>query len=133
MLFEFHLFRENMPSHFKVKEYCPLVFRNLRERFGVDDVDYRESLTRSQPLGIDSSGKSGAQFYQSYDKFFIIKSLTSEEIERMHAFLKHYHPVSLPFYTPCIMLQTHTDPTQIINHDCLSVCVNVERELRRFG
>lgn len=88
-----HLFnKENMPSHFKVKEYCPLVFRNLRERFGVDDVDYRESLTRSQPILIDSSGKSGAQFYQSYDKFFIIKSLTSEEIERMHAFLKHYHP-----------------------------------------
>lgn len=84
-----------MPSHFKVKEYCPLVFRNLRERFGVDDVDYRESLTRSQPIQIDSSGKSGAQFYQSYDKFFILKSLTSEEIERMHAFLKHYHPVSL--------------------------------------
>lgn len=82
-----------MPSHFKVKEYCPLVFRNLRERFGVDDVEYRESLTRSQPVHIDSSGKSGAQFYSSYDKYFILKSLTSEEIERMHAFLKHYHPV----------------------------------------
>lgn len=90
----FFLCRENMPSHFKVKEYCPLVFRNLRERFGVDDVDYRESLTRSQPVQIDSSGKSGAQFYRSYDKSFILKSLTSEEIERMHAFLKHYHPVS---------------------------------------
>ncbi|XP_059621514.1 phosphatidylinositol 5-phosphate 4-kinase type-2 alpha [Phlebotomus argentipes] len=88
-----HLFnKENMPSHFKVKEYCPLVFRNLRERFGVDDVDYRESLTRSQPLKIDSSGKSGAQFYMSYDKLFIVKSLTSEEVERMHSFLKHYHP-----------------------------------------
>lgn len=84
-----------MPSHFKVKEYCPLVFRNLRERFGVDDVEYRESLTRSQPVQIDSSGKSGAQFYRSYDQLFIIKSLTSEEIERMHAFLKHYHPVSV--------------------------------------
>uniref|UniRef100_A0A1B0BP91 PIPK domain-containing protein n=1 Tax=Glossina palpalis gambiensis TaxID=67801 RepID=A0A1B0BP91_9MUSC len=88
-----HLFnKENMPSHFKVKEYCPLVFRNLRERFGVDDVDYRESLTRSQPIRIESSGKSAAQFYESYNKFFIIKSLTSEEIERMHAFLKQYHP-----------------------------------------
>lgn len=86
--------RENMPSHFKVKEYCPLVFRNLRERFNVDDVDYRESLTRSQPLCIDSPGKSGAQFYQSYDKLYILKSLTSEEVERMHSFLKHYHPVS---------------------------------------
>lgn len=93
--------RENMPSHFKVKEYCPLVFRNLRERFGVDDVDYRESLTRSQPVQIDSSGKSGAQFYRSYDKYFILKSLTSEEIERMHAFLKHYHPVSAMI---CLMM-----------------------------
>ena len=38
--------RENMPSHFKVKEYCPMVFRNIRERFGIDDLDYKESLTR---------------------------------------------------------------------------------------
>lgn len=88
-----HLFnKENMPSHFKVKEYCPLVFRNLRERFGIDDVDFRESITRSQPMKIDSAGKSAAQFYQSYDKLFIIKSLTSEEVERMHSFLKQYHP-----------------------------------------
>ena len=30
-----------MPSHFKFKEYCPLVFRNLRERFGIDDQDFQ--------------------------------------------------------------------------------------------
>ncbi|CAH0399556.1 unnamed protein product [Chilo suppressalis] len=88
-----HLFnKENMPSHFKVKEYCPLVFRNLRERFGIDDIDYKESLTRSQPTPDESSGKSGAKFYQSYDRLFILKTLTSEEVERMHSFLKHYHP-----------------------------------------
>ncbi|KAF2344974.1 Phosphatidylinositol-4-phosphate 5-kinase core [Trinorchestia longiramus] len=41
-----HLFnKENLPSHFKVKEYCPIVFRNLRERFGIDDLEFRESLT----------------------------------------------------------------------------------------
>jgi 1-phosphatidylinositol-5-phosphate 4-kinase len=85
-----------MSSHFKVKEYCPLVFRNIRERFGIDDLDYKESLTRSQPLPDDSSGKSGAKFYQSSDKLFIIKTLTSEEVERMHSFLKHYHPVYPP-------------------------------------
>ncbi|XP_032813052.1 phosphatidylinositol 5-phosphate 4-kinase type-2 alpha isoform X5 [Petromyzon marinus] len=33
--------RENMPSHFKFKEYCPLVFRNLRERFDIDDQDFQ--------------------------------------------------------------------------------------------
>uniref|UniRef100_A0AAY5KHV4 Phosphatidylinositol 5-phosphate 4-kinase type-2 alpha n=1 Tax=Esox lucius TaxID=8010 RepID=A0AAY5KHV4_ESOLU len=37
-----HLFnKENMPSHFKFKEYCPLVFRNLREKFGIDDQDFQ--------------------------------------------------------------------------------------------
>ncbi|XP_046673335.1 phosphatidylinositol 5-phosphate 4-kinase type-2 alpha isoform X2 [Homalodisca vitripennis] len=88
-----HLFnKENMPSHFKIKEYCPLVFRNLRERFGIDDQDYKESMTRSQPVPDDSQGKSGAKFYQSYDRLFIIKTLTSEEVERMHSFLKQYHP-----------------------------------------
>ncbi|EEB19468.1 Phosphatidylinositol-4-phosphate 5-kinase type-2 alpha, putative [Pediculus humanus corporis] len=88
-----HLFnKENMPSHFKVKEYCPLVFRNLRERFSIDDQEYKESMTRSQPNSMDSPGKSGARFYQSYDRLFILKTMTSEEVERMHSFLKHYHP-----------------------------------------
>ena len=39
----FYSFRENMPSHFKFKEYCPMVFRNLRERFGIDDQDFQVS------------------------------------------------------------------------------------------
>lgn len=34
------LFRENLPGHFKFKEYCPRVFHNLRKRFGVDDLEY---------------------------------------------------------------------------------------------
>ncbi|KAK3871359.1 hypothetical protein Pcinc_023491 [Petrolisthes cinctipes] len=88
-----HLFnKENLPSHFKVKEYCPIVFRNLRERFGIDDVDFRESLTRSQPVAIDSPGRSGARFYNSSDKMYIVKTLTSDEVEQMHALLKEYHP-----------------------------------------
>ncbi|XP_014262552.1 phosphatidylinositol 5-phosphate 4-kinase type-2 alpha [Cimex lectularius] len=88
-----HLFnKENMPSHFKIKEYCPLVFRNLRERFGIDDLDFKESMTRSQPVVMDNPGKSGAKFYHSYDRLFVIKTLTSEEVERMHSFLKQYHP-----------------------------------------
>jgi len=33
--------RENLPSRFKFKEYCPMVFRNLRERFCIDDQDYQ--------------------------------------------------------------------------------------------
>ncbi len=29
-----------MPSHFKFKDYCPHVFRNLREQFGIDQNEY---------------------------------------------------------------------------------------------
>jgi len=83
--------KENMPSHFKVKEYCPLVFRNLRERFGIDDASFMKSLTRP-PRPMDSPGKSGAKFYASYDELYVIKTLTSEEIEQMHSLLKQYHP-----------------------------------------
>lgn len=83
--------KENLPSHFKVKEYCPLVFRNLRERFGIDDNDFLNSLTKS-PKPMDSPGRSGAKFFQSIDRMYLIKTLTGEEVEEMHILLKQYHP-----------------------------------------
>lgn len=44
------LFRENMPSHFKFKEYCPLVFRNLRERFNIDDQDFQVGFVKEREM-----------------------------------------------------------------------------------
>jgi 1-phosphatidylinositol-5-phosphate 4-kinase len=75
-----------------VKEYCPIVFRNIRERFGVDDADYMYSLTKAQPIAMDSPGRSGARFFLSADKMFVMKTLISEEVEQMHSLLKQYHP-----------------------------------------
>ncbi|CAI9553569.1 unnamed protein product [Staurois parvus] len=87
-----HLFnKENMPSHFKFKEYCPMVFRNLRERFGIDDQDFQNSLTRCAPLANDSQARSGARFHTSCDKRYIIKTITSEDVAEMHNILKKYH------------------------------------------
>ncbi|XP_075966947.1 phosphatidylinositol 5-phosphate 4-kinase type-2 gamma-like isoform X1 [Anarhichas minor] len=41
-----HLFnKENLPGQFKFKDYCPQVFRNLRERFGIEDQDYQHIVT----------------------------------------------------------------------------------------
>ncbi|GAB1285998.1 Phosphatidylinositol 5-phosphate 4-kinase type-2 alpha [Apodemus speciosus] len=89
-----HLFnKENMPSHFKFKEYCPMVFRNLRERFGIDDQDFQNSLTRSAPLPNDSQARSGARFHTSYDKRYVIKTITSEDVAEMHNILKKYHQI----------------------------------------
>ncbi|XP_062843514.1 phosphatidylinositol 5-phosphate 4-kinase type-2 alpha isoform X3 [Trichomycterus rosablanca] len=87
-----HLFnKENMPSHFKFKEYCPLVFRNLREKFAIDDQEYQNSLTRSAPIPSDSQGRSGARFHTSYNKKYVIKIITSEDVAEMHNILKKYH------------------------------------------
>uniref|UniRef100_A0AAV2LS55 1-phosphatidylinositol-5-phosphate 4-kinase n=1 Tax=Knipowitschia caucasica TaxID=637954 RepID=A0AAV2LS55_KNICA len=87
-----HLFnKENLPSRFKFKEYCPMVFRNLRERFSIDDQDYQNSLTRSAPLNSDSQGRFGNRFLSSYDHRFVIKTVSSEDIAEMHNILKKYH------------------------------------------
>uniref|UniRef100_A0A0X3PL87 1-phosphatidylinositol-5-phosphate 4-kinase n=1 Tax=Schistocephalus solidus TaxID=70667 RepID=A0A0X3PL87_SCHSO len=87
-----HLFnKENMPSRFKFKEYCPLAFQNLRERFGVDINDYWESFTRSQPLWDSVRGKSGSKFLITYNRHYVVKSISSEEVEQMHHFLENYH------------------------------------------
>ncbi|KFM82830.1 Phosphatidylinositol-5-phosphate 4-kinase type-2 alpha, partial [Stegodyphus mimosarum] len=87
-----HFNKENMPSHFKVKEYCPLVFRNIRERFGINETDYINSLTKSQPVPADAKYRNNTKLYESYDKLFVIKVLQSEEVEFMHTLLKQYHP-----------------------------------------
>uniref|UniRef100_A0A8C6LRQ5 Phosphatidylinositol 5-phosphate 4-kinase type-2 alpha n=1 Tax=Nothobranchius furzeri TaxID=105023 RepID=A0A8C6LRQ5_NOTFU len=81
-----HLFnKENMPSHFKFKEYCPLVFRNLRERESV-------LFTCTPPfLLCEAQGRSGARFHTSYDKRYVIKTISSEDVAEMHNILKKYH------------------------------------------
>ncbi|ESN98521.1 hypothetical protein HELRODRAFT_84464 [Helobdella robusta] len=89
-----HMFnKENMPSHFKFKEYCPNVFRNLRERFNVDDDTYLKSLTKDCPQDLKTNAKAGSSSrpMQSYDKIFFIKTISSEQVAEMHRILKEYH------------------------------------------
>lgn len=88
-----HLYQKDiMPSHFKVKEYCPLVFRNLRERFSIYENDYLRSLTKLQPVAVDILPGRSTKFYSTFDKQLILKTLSSDEVENMHHLLKEYHP-----------------------------------------
>ncbi|XP_078483278.1 phosphatidylinositol 5-phosphate 4-kinase type-2 alpha isoform X2 [Ciona intestinalis] len=87
-----HIFnKENLPSHFKLKEYCPLVFRRLRERFGIADKDYVSSLCVNQPFRVDDKGRSGSRFLHSFDHKYVIKTLNGEDIAEMHGLLPKYH------------------------------------------
>uniref|UniRef100_A0A7N6BFA4 Phosphatidylinositol 5-phosphate 4-kinase type-2 gamma n=1 Tax=Anabas testudineus TaxID=64144 RepID=A0A7N6BFA4_ANATE len=86
-----HLFnKENLPGQFKFKEYCPQVFRNLRERFGIEDQDYQVSLARSPPLK-DEEGQRVGLLLTSYERTLVVKEISSEEVEEMHNILSEYH------------------------------------------
>uniref|UniRef100_M8CIE8 1-phosphatidylinositol-4-phosphate 5-kinase n=1 Tax=Aegilops tauschii TaxID=37682 RepID=M8CIE8_AEGTA len=66
------------PAHcavdFKWKDYCPMVFRNLREMFKIDTTDYMISICGSDALReLSSPGKSGSIFFLSQDDRFMIK------------------------------------------------------------
>jgi len=99
--------KENLPSHFKVKEYCPLVFRNLRERFGIDDMDFLNSLIKSPKPIAPMKGGSSAHFYLSADRMYVIKTLTTEEVEEMHSLLKQYHPYIVDRHARTLLPQVH--------------------------
>ncbi|XP_056462807.1 phosphatidylinositol 5-phosphate 4-kinase type-2 gamma-like [Gadus chalcogrammus] len=86
-----HLFnKENLPGQFKFKEYCPQVFRNLRERFGIDDLDYQVSLAGSPPVK-DGEGHGERQLLTSCDGTLVVKKIASEEVADMHNILSEYH------------------------------------------
>ncbi|KAM3878322.1 phosphatidylinositol 5-phosphate 4-kinase type-2 gamma-like [Diretmus argenteus] len=86
-----HLFnKENLPGQFKFKEYCPQVFRNLREHFGIEDQDFQVSLARS-PAVKDAEGQGMGLLLTSYDRTLVVKEISSEEVEDMHDILSEYH------------------------------------------
>ncbi|KAH3685046.1 hypothetical protein WICPIJ_003983 [Wickerhamomyces pijperi] len=77
---------------FKFKDYSPLVFRELRQLFGLDPADYLMSLTSEYVLSeLTSPGKSGSFFYYSKDHRFIIKTIHRAEHVKLRRILKHYH------------------------------------------
>ena len=56
---------------------------------------FQNSLNKKSPKDIESPGRSGARFLESYDKRYVIKTLVSEEVAEMHRILNNYHQVSV--------------------------------------
>ncbi|XP_057438239.1 phosphatidylinositol 4-phosphate 5-kinase 9-like isoform X2 [Lotus japonicus] len=84
------------PSHqsedFKWKDYCPMVFRNLRELFKIDAADYMISICGNDALReLSSPGKSGSVFFLSQDDRFMIKTLRKSELKIFLRMLPDYH------------------------------------------
>lgn len=56
-------------------------------------LPWQNSLTRRAPIPSDAQGRSGARFHTSYNKRYVIKIITSEDVAEMHNILKKYHQV----------------------------------------
>ena len=84
------------PAHgnhdFRFRDYSPLVFREIRERFGVMTQDYLVSLTSEYVLvEMFTNSKSGSFFFYSADYRFILKTCTKREAAFLMAALPQYH------------------------------------------
>ncbi|XVE48670.1 hypothetical protein DITRI_Ditri01bG0021200 [Diplodiscus trichospermus] len=73
------------------KDYCPMVFRNLREMFKLDAAEYMMSFGGYDSLKEISPGKSGSIFYLSHDDKFVIKTLKKSELKVLLKMLPKYY------------------------------------------
>ncbi|XP_047321480.1 phosphatidylinositol 4-phosphate 5-kinase 1-like [Impatiens glandulifera] len=81
-------------TEFRWKDYCPIVFRRLRELFHVDPADYMLAVCGNDALReLSSPGKSGSVFYLTQDDRFMIKTVKKSEvkvlIKMLHSYFKH--------------------------------------------
>ncbi|KAA8538541.1 hypothetical protein F0562_028149 [Nyssa sinensis] len=77
---------------FRWKDYCPLVFRHLRELFQVDPADYMLAICGNDALReLSSPGKSGSFFYMTQDDRFMIKTVKKSEVKVLIRMLPSYY------------------------------------------
>ncbi|KAL4174915.1 hypothetical protein KRP22_006844 [Phytophthora ramorum] len=72
------------------KDFAPHVFRRLREEAKVSSASYRNSLQQTTKERV-SEGKSGAFFYFTEDRKYVVKTLTSEELKFLLSILPKYY------------------------------------------
>ncbi|KAJ4967036.1 hypothetical protein NE237_018885 [Protea cynaroides] len=77
---------------FRWKDYCPMVFRHLRELFNIDPADYMLAICGNDALReLSSPGKSGSFFYLTQDDRFMIKTVKKSEVKVLLRMLPSYH------------------------------------------
>ncbi|KAL6010075.1 hypothetical protein ACLOJK_000506 [Asimina triloba] len=87
---------KHTPSHhsceFRWKDYCPLVFRTLRNIFKIDEADYMISICGNNVLReLSSPGKSGSFFYLTHDDRYMIKTMKKSEVKVLLRMLPTYY------------------------------------------
>ncbi|KAL5076596.1 hypothetical protein RYX36_015580 [Vicia faba] len=77
---------------FRWKDYCPMVFRQLRKQFQVDPADYMLAICGNAALReLSSPGKSGSFFYLTQDDRYMIKTVKKSEVKVLLRMLRSYY------------------------------------------
>jgi hypothetical protein len=108
---------------FKIKDYCPAVFKELRSLFGITEADYLGSLCQTDPHNpsipslrvMGSPGKSGSMFFFSCDMRFIVKTIPKLECKQLRDLLPSSAPPSAPLSSsphPPAATTTTSSPTK---------------------
>jgi len=94
------------PSHymksFKFKDYCPQIFKMLRQLFSIDPGDYQTEVCGNYKyLEFISNSKSGQFFFYSHNQRFMVKTMSKTEAKLLRKIMPQYysyirkHPHSL--------------------------------------
>jgi len=94
------------PSHlmssFKFKDYCPQIFKMLRQLFNIDPSDYQTEVCGNYLyLEFMTNSKSGQFFFYSHSQRFMVKTMTKTEAKLLRKIMPQYysyirkHPHSL--------------------------------------
>ncbi|KAJ4455455.1 putative Phosphatidylinositol 4-phosphate 5-kinase 9 [Paratrimastix pyriformis] len=77
---------------FKFKDYAPMAFRELREKFGVDQAEFMLSLCGSRCFStIRTPGKSSSTFFYSHDGTYMIKTMSRNDAKCLRKLLPAYY------------------------------------------
>ena len=84
------------PAHrmrdFKFKDYSPVVYKKIRECFGINPADYLLCVCGNfQFLEFISNSKSGQFFFYTHDRQFMIKTVSQGECKFLQAILPSYY------------------------------------------
>ena len=89
---------EHPSSNFEFKAYAGSIFSRLRWFYGVTDDNYLQSVAGSAGYtDFIANSKSGSFFFYTYDKAYMIKSMTRDESEflRVHVLPSYYHHLTV--------------------------------------
>ncbi|KAK7385106.1 hypothetical protein VNO78_30817 [Psophocarpus tetragonolobus] len=75
---------------FRWKDYCPLVFKHLRQLFGIDLMDYLLAICGNDTLTDMSIGKTGSFICLAQNRF-IIKTLKKSQVKVLISMLPSYY------------------------------------------